>query len=275
MENCLKTQLKASVDINNPEYLGMIPFRTTGTNGLTKFILTKAGQVKVLNGTVGGKTVFSVAANDDKWVVNYGTVVVAQGYDYVTLLLPKYTIKSLIFNNGGYVDMPQLKYSPIEILTCGPNATIVVDKGIFSGLKEFVANQSGTVLSDTLDVSDWGKTGVGIALNIQGITSSKLVGSLNNAGCSNSTVLNAPNTKTVSIVIETFVSNHWRAGRTTKTMNLPYVGQCDATFNGASVASQQNNSLSWAPNASDDTKIDITLNGVTHSAVNPDDYIDD
>lgn len=274
MNDCLVTKLKGTVNNDSLEYLGMVPVRTTGTNGLTKFILTEAGQVKVLNGTVGGKTAFSVAANDDKWVVNYGTVVVAQGYDYVTLLLPKYTIKSLIFNNGGYVDMTQLKYSPIEILNCGPNATIVVDEEFFSGLKEFVANQSETVLSDTLDVSDWGKTGVGITLNIQGITSPKLVGSLNNAGCSNAG-LYAPNTKTVSIVIETFVSNHWRAGRTTKTMTLHYLGQCDATFNGASVAAQQNNSLSWAPNASDNTKIDITLNGVTHSAVNPDDYIDD
>lgn len=260
MGNCLVTKLKSVVNNNSLEYLGYVSIDTTGNSGLTKFILSAAGVVKVLNGTVGGNNEFNVTANNDKYVVNYGAVSINEGFDAVTLLIPKYNIDTLIYANGATVNMNAFDLSNLKRLNTGNNATIIVNQEVFNSLERIIMNGAGTTLSEDLDFTSLGLGGT-LAYLTCPITDSHCKGSLDNLGLSDVvSPIYVPGTKTVSLTIEQFVANHVISGRTEKTYSLPWVGACYCKFNDTEVAKQESNTLSWEPSNGNTL---ITFNGNT------------
>lgn len=259
--NCLVTKLKGVVNNDNLDLFGYMGIKTS--TGNIMFELSDAGTVKILHGTVGGNTEIPIVAGQYKYLVQYGTIAVDSGYDEMIVYIPKYTIKRL-YTNASPINLEDLQYSsPLVELKLGACNPLKYSEAAFNGILEnldilYITNTSTVVNNGPIDVTEIGANGIMTKLSFSGIATG-LTGSLNKAGMSPLTELNVPNTKEVSLSIETFVANNRAAGRTTGSLSLPYLGGCNCTFNGESVAIQASNSLSW-------TATTITLNGVTIDA---------
>jgi hypothetical protein len=117
---------------------------------------------------------------------------------------------------------------------------------------------NGTVFDKEFDVTELGSGGALTTCQLVG--SLLMKGSLDKLGMSPITSVVFPSTKNVSISIEAFVAYNRAAERTTGSVDLKWVGSCDATFNGASISvNQEHNYLSWDATT-------ITFNGETITA---------
>lgn len=261
MGNCLVTKLKGVVNNDNLDLFGYVSIKTS--TGSIKFELSGAGTVKILHGTVGGNTEIPIVAGQYTYLVSYGTIAVDQGYDKMIVYIPKYTIKRLQVNEAS-INLEDLQYSsPLVELKLNAGNPIKYSEATFNGILEnleilYITSASTVIDNGPIDVTEIGANGIMTNLSLSGV-STGLTGSLNKAGMSPLTEFKVPNTKEVSLSIETFVANNRAAGRTTGSLSLPYLGACITTFNGRAVANQADNSLSW-------TATTITLNGVTIDA---------
>lgn len=265
MENCLVTKLRGVVDNDNLEYFGMVAEDLLPTMGTTKVIFNAASTAKILHGTVGGNTEVNFAANQDVYIANKGTIEVESGYEKATILIPKYALTDIIIMGSEIgvtpkyvpnVDLTKFEYSPLSSLDLS-NCTIVPDINVMNKVSSLTINKGRTKFTEECDISTLGVNGNMTNINFTGVgtvAGHNLKGSLDKVGCSPLTTFNVPNTKAVSLNIENFVAYNRGAGRTTGSLSLPWLGACNATFNGSAVENQQNNSLSW-------TASTITLNG--------------
>jgi hypothetical protein len=273
MGNCLVTKLKGVVDNDNLPILGKLAFnakRGTGNNvyGLNRIGFNEDATIEVLHGSIGGQRSITIFANTFPYLIELGEFVTDEGYDYLTIVVPKYNIKYLTFlqsldvNFGVNVNMNDFEYSILSGLYIIYNGDrqnkikVIMNKSVSEKLTE-LEMASSEIQGEPFDVTDLGLNGRLSRLGLGGVTN--LIGSMNNLGFSPISYLGGPNTKNVSFNIEQFVANNRTAGRTTGSLSLPYIGACNCTFNGAAVDNQESNSLSW-------TATTITFNGVTIDA---------
>jgi hypothetical protein len=256
MENCLVTKLKGVVDNNNLPILGKMLVVVSTNDPSFKF--NKSATVKVLGGTVNGQTEISINAGIDLLILS-STIVSdgTYGEGKVGLLIDKYDLTNM--QRIQKFDLEDILYSPFAFLQVLPS-TIIENVEKFPVLckkQEFIGlNSSSSNIA--FDVTELGSNGVMTDIRLVG--NKAAYGSLDKAGMSPLTSnFSTPNTKNVSLNIETFVGYHRAAGRTTGSMSIQYLGACNCTFNGESVTNQADNSLSW-------TATTITLNGVTIDA---------
>ena len=256
MENCLVTKLKGVVDNDNLPIYGKAVI-VIGTSD-PSFRFNKNTTVKVLGGTVDGQTEISVNAGHallilSSTIVSDGTY----GEGKVGLLIDKYALTHM--ERIQKFDLEDILYSPFVFLQVIPS-TIVENVEKFPVLckkQEFTGINTNSS-NIALDVTELGSNGV--MTDIRLISNNAAYGSLNKAGMSPLTSnFNVPNTKNVSLNIETFVGYQRAAGRTTGSFSIQYLGACNCTFNGETVSNRADNSLSW-------TATTITLNGVTIDA---------
>ena len=266
MDNkCLLEKYESEVNNDSLEYFGMVAEDLLPNLGTIKVIFNAASKAEILHGTVGGNTEVTFSANEDVYIVNKGTIEVESGYEKATILIPKYTLTRIVIIGSEIgvtpiyrpnVDLTKFKYSPLSSLEIS-NGTIVPDIDVMNKVSDLSINLGRTKFTKECDISTLGVNGNMTSIDFTGVgvtANHNLKGSLDKAGCSPLTTFSVPGTKTVSLNIENFVAYNRGAGRTTGSLSLPWVGACNCTFNGAAVANQQNNSLSWTANT-------ITLNG--------------
>lgn len=245
MEKCLVTKLKGVVDNNSLPILGKFAFKAerglgNKVYGLNRIQFSEDTTIEVIHGSIGGKRSITIHANNYTYLVNLGEFKTDDGYEYLTIVVPKYKIEKIRFmssiNDYITVNMNDFEYSMLNGLGCISNALnkikIIMNKSISEKLVEI--NFDGVdIQGEPFDVTDLGLNGILTTLILSNVKNLK--GSLNNLGFSPISNLIAPNTKNVSFNIEQFVANNRTAGRTTGSISLPYVGGCACTFNGATV----------------------------------------
>lgn len=256
MGNCLVTKLKGVVDNDNLPIYGKAVVVVGAAD--PAFTFNKNTTVKVLGGTVDGQTQIDVTGYN-VLLINSSTVVSdgTYGEGKIGLLIDKYALTRM--ERIQKFNLEDILYSPFVYLQVLPS-TIIENVEKFPVLckkQEFIGlNSSSSNIA--FDVTELGSNGV--MTDIRLISNNAAYGSLDKAGMSPLTSnFSTPNTKNVSLNIETFVGYHRAAGRTTGSMSIQYLGACNCTFNGESVTNQADNSLSW-------TATTITLNGVTIDA---------
>lgn len=257
MENCLFKKFVGVTDNGNLPFYGKAVIVVGIGDPSLKF--NKDGIIKVLGGTVNGQTQLNVTANTvltitSPTIVSDGTY----GSGNIGLLVDKYNLTNVErFINFDAKDFEYTPLSAIQAMSAGviQNPESFVTHFSKSEFTEFKI-QSNTNIA--MDLTELGSNGTMIDIRLLGTT--KVYGSINKCGMSPlTTQFSTPNTKNVSLNIETFVGYHRAAGRTTGSLSLPYLGACDCTFNGAAVSLQADNTLSW-------TATTITLNGTTIDA---------
>lgn len=263
--DCLLTQLKGSVIITDLPVLGMIKVAvpTSGTN--TTLLIRTSQQTKAvaLNGTwvLSGTTENTTNAH----YVNVSAFTLTNpSDDYMEALIPKYHITSIEATNPGTINIDDLKDSDSQTLIVKVNGNSglgykCVFKGTAGGFAEKVSGQvqmRNIRFEDTFDVSELGKSG-GIT-TFDMATAENVKGSFVNLAYSlglTSFVLH----NDCSFVCEDYVAIRRELGETTGSVSINYLGSAKSTFNGHSIPSQPNNTLSWTPTT-------ITLNGETIDA---------
>lgn len=261
----LYSSLYDSIESDKLEYLGKIKVPlTSAKKGLKSVILDANATVQVLHGTINGSSSIQVAEFVVLNTQNLTNIVIDEGYNELTLLLPKYNIRAIEFEGTSsykpYVNMKDYMYTTINAFTI-INGKIDSYAPLLSksGIQNINISGLYTEILNELDVTDLGSNSIMQSINLSSIRSSNLKGSLDKCGLSNASTLLFPNTKTVSLTIENFVANNRSKGRTTGSKSLPYVGACDCKFNNQSVINQETNTLSWDATT-------ITFNGVTIEA---------
>lgn len=256
MENCLVTKLKGVVDNDNlPIYGKAVIVVGTGDPSL---LFNKNTVVKVLGGTVNGQTEISVNAGSpllitSSTIVSDGTY----GEGQVGLQIDKYSLTGI--ERPISFDAEDIVYSPLSSIQTISSTSVRNAESLTAHFTEQTFTQFNIQSNNiAINLTELGSNGTMVVVRTLGC--SNVYGSLDKAGMSPlSTQFSTPNTKNVSLNIETFVGYHRAAGRTTGSFSLPYLGACNCTFNGESVANLASNSLSW-------TATTITLNGVTINA---------
>ena len=96
MGNCLVTKLKGVVENDNLPILGKLVVKakkaTSGINvyGLNRIEFNEDTTIEVLHGSIGGKRSITIPANDYMYLNNLGEFKTDVGYDYLTIVIPKY-----------------------------------------------------------------------------------------------------------------------------------------------------------------------------------------
>lgn len=256
MGNCLVTKLKGVVDNDNLPIFGKMLIVVGNNDPSIRF--NKDTTVKILGGTIDGQTEISVNANSymritSSTIVSDGTY----GEGQVGLLIDKYNISS--FERIIKFDAEDLIYAPLTRIQLLSTSEVVNPEKLTTHFTETTFTEFDIRYNNfAIDLTECGSNGAMVMIRTRDCRN--VYGSLNKAGMSPLTTdFSVPNTKNVSLNIETFVSYHRAAGRTTGSMSIGWLGSCNCTFNSASVANQENNSLSW-------TDTTITLNGTTINA---------
>lgn len=254
--NCLVTKLKTVVDNDNIPYFGLAKILVAPSNSSQSIrVNTPNIRCKILGGTFGGNNI--IGSNNTGYIHLSGSD--AQGKiispdgaygNRIAVLVPKYEISQINLRTGGEVDAEELKWSKEFLTRFELRGASIRNASSLNSIFKFAPITNLIIQDGTSDeefsVSDLGSTETLTMYSIAGNTTNlKVTGSLDKLGCSPLSGFDSPGPKSISMSIENFVAYNRAFGRTTGSINLRYVGACNATFNGASVVLAENNNLSW------------------------------
>lgn len=270
MGNCLVKKLKGVVNNDNLPILGFNKYKvnlTSASLGAT-VRFTESSKIILLDGTwsdTGLREKIIPAKNT--YYPSINTIVPdIPGAEFCTILIPSYTCYAygyLTPVNGDKVEYPGLKYVSIEsidnfcILNLDDHLTIVseVPNAILPFMRVFRC--SNTTFNKPLDITGIGANGGLLSFNMGNSgRSNDVFGSLDSLGRNNATIEYLPDTKNVSLDLVNYVNNHRSSGRTTGSVDLPYLGSITVKANGTiiDVIKKQHNVLAWTADS-------ITLDG--------------
>lgn len=266
--NCLKTQLKSVVENDELNILGVLKLHITAVDNPTgdtqyvQFKGTAAAKIKFVGGTFstsyGGASV-----GDEITLAPDGT----GGYAWAgyhsnnngEIQLPKYTITTIwgqAINHLIY--LRDVDYSQITAI-----------RALFEG--DFSEIPSSATYIEYVN-TDRISGNVNNMLALENLKDLRLNGSLPNVPAvfdlvsfgKQIALTNIALRESTTGSIEDFVRAQCAHGRTScNSLTMPWIGSTHVTFNNASITPAATNTLSWALNSSDNTKIDVTFNGTT------------
>lgn len=265
--DCLVTKLKGSVNNETLPKFGMITFHVNNPENLTD----RMTYFKYADSTDATKNFYEVGSGVTADFITSQTYPRFTGEGYVRVK-GKYNITNILLT-GGYqsdrvtpifdIDISQLSYSNLEIISCSPQAlhiTNLKDLQILKSTLKQINLSERNILVPQLsgDISDLAKFVNLEKLNLSYI-SNKVHGTMKQVATlfpKLNSLGDLTDTKWLTGSIEDFVTVRRSQGVNNGSVYTNWGVGTDITFNGEKLKGQDNTPFSWTANT-------ITYNGVT------------